>query len=99
MGPSVGSRIDSKRRIASSRAATGTAACALKWPLPRPIRGQGDDTLAAGRAMPTLFRFLMTIAVLAGIAYGTMFALVTFVEPRKGEMTVRIPADKLNPQN
>jgi hypothetical protein len=47
--------------------------------------------------MPTLFRFLMTIAVLAGLAYAAMFALATFVEPKKGEMSVRIPADKLNP--
>ncbi|MEO9613929.1 MAG: histidine kinase [Nitratireductor sp.] len=47
--------------------------------------------------MPTLFRFLVTIAVLVGIAYGAMFALATFVEPRKGEMSVRIPPEKLNP--
>jgi hypothetical protein len=47
--------------------------------------------------MPTLFRFLMTIAVLVGLAYAAMFALATFVEPKKGEMTVRIPPEKLNP--
>ncbi len=47
--------------------------------------------------MPTLFRFLMTIAVLVGLAYAAMFALVTFVEPKTGEMTVRIPPEKLNP--
>ena len=29
---------------------------------------------------------------------GAMFALVTFVEPNKGEMTVRIPAERLNPR-
>ena len=45
--------------------------------------------------MPTLFRFLVIIGVLVGIVYGAMFALVTFVEPRKGEMTVRVPLDKL----
>lgn len=49
--------------------------------------------------MPTLIRFLTIIAVLAGIAYGAMFALVTLVEPNKGEMTVRIPAERLNPGN
>lgn len=48
--------------------------------------------------MPTLFRFLTVIAIIAGIVYGTMYALATFVEPRTGEMTVRIPADKLNPK-
>jgi hypothetical protein len=49
--------------------------------------------------MPTLFRFLTTIAIIIGIVYGAMFALVTFVEPRTGEMTVRIPAEKLNPRD
>jgi hypothetical protein len=51
--------------------------------------------LAGGEsAMPTLFRFLMVLAVLAGIAYGTMFALVAFVEPNYGEMSVRVPLDQ-----
>lgn len=49
--------------------------------------------------MPSLIRFLTIIAVLAGLAYGAMFALVTLVEPKKGEMTVRIPAERLNPKN
>ena len=47
--------------------------------------------------MPTLSRFLVTIGVIVGLAYGAMFALVTYVEPKKGEMTVRIPVEKLNP--
>ncbi|MAW87959.1 MAG: histidine kinase [Phyllobacteriaceae bacterium] len=45
--------------------------------------------------MPTLFRFLVTIGILAGLAYGGMFALATFVKPNKGEMQVRIPAERL----
>ncbi|MDP3895954.1 MAG: histidine kinase [Mesorhizobium sp.] len=49
--------------------------------------------------MPTLFRFLTIIAVLVGLAYGGMYALVLFVKPNKGEMTERIPVEKLNPQN
>ncbi|QND61207.1 histidine kinase [Mesorhizobium huakuii] len=48
--------------------------------------------------MPTLFRFVVTLAILAGIAYGTMFALVMFVEPKKAEMSVRVPPEKLNPK-
>lgn len=48
--------------------------------------------------MPTLFRFLVTIGILAGLVYGAMFALATFVEPRRGEMSVRIPPEKLNPK-
>ena len=46
--------------------------------------------------MPTLFRLLVTLGVIAGLVYGAMFALATYVEPRKGEMTVRIPPDRLN---
>ena len=47
--------------------------------------------------MPTLFRFVVTLLVLAGIAYGAMLALVMFVEPRTAEMTVRVPPAKLDP--
>ena len=46
--------------------------------------------------MPTLFRFLVTLGMIVGIVYGAMYALATLVEPRKGEMTVRVPLDKLN---
>jgi hypothetical protein len=46
--------------------------------------------------MPTLVRFLATLAVLAGLGYGAMFALATFVQPRQGELTVRIPADRID---
>lgn len=45
--------------------------------------------------MPTLFRLLLTIAVLAGLAYGAIFALATLVEPKRTEMTVRVPMDRL----
>ncbi|MET3790947.1 histidine kinase [Aquamicrobium terrae] len=48
--------------------------------------------------MPTLFRFVVTLAVLAGIVYGAMVALVMFVEPKQAELSVRIPPEKLNPQ-
>jgi hypothetical protein len=48
--------------------------------------------------MPTLFRFLVVIGLIVGVIYGGMYALATFVQPRKGEMTVRVPAEKLNPK-
>lgn len=48
--------------------------------------------------MPSLFRFLVFVGIIAGIFYGSMFALTVFVEPNEREMSVRIPADKLNPQ-
>ena len=47
--------------------------------------------------MPTLFRFLLTLAILAGIGFAALFALATFVEPTPREMSVTIPASKLQP--
>lgn len=46
--------------------------------------------------MPTLFRFLTTLVFIAGLVYGGMYALVLLVEPNQGEMTVRIPPERLN---
>ena len=48
--------------------------------------------------MPTLTRFLVILGILALVGYGAMVALVTYVEPRQGEMTVRIPPEKINPR-
>jgi hypothetical protein len=48
--------------------------------------------------LPSLIRFLVTIAIIAGLVWGAMFALANFVQPNQREMTVRIPANKLNPQ-
>ncbi len=48
--------------------------------------------------MPTLFRFLAVVAILAGVAFAAMFALATFVEPEPREMTQTIPASKLQPR-
>ena len=47
--------------------------------------------------MPTLFRFVVTLTILAGIAYGTMFVLVMFVEPKQTELSVKIPPARLDP--
>ncbi|HEX2631190.1 MAG TPA: histidine kinase [Bradyrhizobium sp.] len=44
--------------------------------------------------MPSLFRFLMVLAVIAGIVYGVIFALANFVNPKPREMSVTIPADR-----
>jgi hypothetical protein len=49
-------------------------------------------------AMPSLFRFLFVCAMIAGTIYGTMVALVTFVEPTEREVTIRIPSERVNPQ-
>lgn len=45
--------------------------------------------------MPSLFRFLLVIGIIAGLAYAAMLALVTFVEPEQREMTQSVPAQKL----
>ena len=44
--------------------------------------------------MPSLFRFLTVVAVIAGIIYGVIFALANFVHPKPREMSVTIPADR-----
>lgn len=46
--------------------------------------------------MPSLIRFLVIAAVLAGLVYGGMIALVTFVEPQPREMTQPIAPARLN---
>lgn len=48
--------------------------------------------------MPTLTRLIITLAVLAGLVYAGMIALVTFVHPTQTEMTIRVPSEKLNPK-
>ncbi len=47
--------------------------------------------------MPTLFRLFATLCFMAAVAYGTMYALATLVQPRVGEITVRVPPEKINP--
>lgn len=46
--------------------------------------------------MPTLIRFLFICLVIAGAVYGTMLALVTFVDPAERDVTIRIPPERLN---
>lgn len=46
--------------------------------------------------MPSLFRFLLLIGLIAGLVYGAMIALVTFVEPQPREMTQTISPARLN---
>jgi hypothetical protein len=44
----------------------------------------------------SLFRLLVILAILAGLGYGVMFALATFVEPQPHEIVQPLPAAKLN---
>ena len=47
--------------------------------------------------MPSLFRFLVLVGFVVGIVYAAMFALVTFVDPTPREISVRVPAERLQP--
>lgn len=44
--------------------------------------------------MPSLFRFLTVVGIIAGVSYGVVFALANFVNPKPREITVTIPPDK-----
>ena len=44
--------------------------------------------------MPTLFRFLFVVAVLAGLGFAAMFALATFVQPDPREISVPVHTSK-----
>jgi hypothetical protein len=44
--------------------------------------------------MPTLFRFLAVVAVLAGLGLAGMVALATLVTPEQTEMSVPIPPQR-----
>ncbi|MGO4403644.1 histidine kinase [Bosea sp. RAF48] len=48
--------------------------------------------------MPTLFRFLAFVAIIAGLVFGGMVALVTFVQPVQREMVEIVPPSKLQPK-
>jgi hypothetical protein len=47
--------------------------------------------------MPSLFRFLFLCGVIAATAYGIVFSLAVFVEPRPRDIIVRIPSERVNP--
>ena len=47
--------------------------------------------------MPTLTRLIGWIALLAGAVFGVLVTLATLVEPNQAEMTIRIPANRINP--
>ncbi len=44
--------------------------------------------------MPSLLRFLVVIAILAGLVYGAMWALVTYFQPVPREMTQPVPLNQ-----
>jgi hypothetical protein len=48
--------------------------------------------------VPTLFRLIVILAILAGLGYAGMWALATFVEPEPREMSSTIPPTRLMPR-
>jgi hypothetical protein len=53
----------------------------------------GAESLAI-REMPSLFRLLILIGLIAGIAYAAVFSLANFVTYHPREIIVTIPPDK-----
>jgi hypothetical protein len=45
--------------------------------------------------MPSLVRLIVVLGLMGGFAYGAVFALATFVQPKPREITITIPQDKL----
>lgn len=46
--------------------------------------------------VPTLFRFLAVLAILSGLGFAGLVALVTFVEPQQREFSEILPPSRLN---
>ena len=44
--------------------------------------------------MPSLFRFLVVVAVIGGLAYAVVFSLANFVSFKPREIIVTVPSDK-----
>jgi hypothetical protein len=49
--------------------------------------------------MPSLFRFLVFVGLIASLAYGAVFSLATFVKYQPREIVVTIPPDKFLKQH
>lgn len=45
--------------------------------------------------MPTLFRLLFVIGVIAALVYGAMIAMVTFLQPQPREISQTVTLPKL----
>ena len=51
----------------------------------------------AEASVPTLVRFLVVLAILAGLGFAAMLALATLIQPDNREITIPIPPDRLPP--
>jgi hypothetical protein len=48
--------------------------------------------------MPTLFRFLAVVGVIAGMVYAGIVALAILVKPQPRDITVTVPQDRFYKQ-
>jgi hypothetical protein len=63
--------------------------------LPLPLAHGVTEAVDPRRSVPTLFRFLFVVAILAGLGFAAVFALATLVEPQPREISTTIPASRL----
>jgi hypothetical protein len=61
-------------------------------PAPAPCFAAGFGGMTA--VMPTIFRFAMISAVVAGICYAALFALASWLEPAPREIVVTVPPSR-----
>jgi hypothetical protein len=64
--------------------------------LSSPSHGRNAAGRFGGPSVPSLFRFLFVVGLLAALGWGAMYALATFVDPEPREMTQTVPAAKFN---
>jgi hypothetical protein len=48
--------------------------------------------------MPSLFRFILILALIAGVGYAGIYALATWYDPKPREITVSVPPDRFAKQ-
>ncbi len=60
----------------------------------RALTQKAQRGVAGLSTMPSLFRFLVILGVIVGLAYVGVFALANFVKPHPREISVTIPSDK-----
>ena len=88
------------------RAGTGAAPChkgvippslpnlTAEKDLPSKLRHGSSVSTIQEAPVPTLFRFLLVVAILAGLGFAAMFALATLVKPDPREITVPVSTSR-----
>ena len=61
---------------------------------PPAVRGPPSAADQAYPTMPSLFRLLVFLGLVGGLAYGTVFSLANFVKLHPREIVVTVPPNK-----